>query len=248
MNSRTRAWTRLGELTGWGQEGIDYVYSTTDLINRRIQVVLDEQRQKQGREMYDYSVHQVSLVEKKNRMIIIKEKELKESIIKQKKINEDKCAICHDKFHEETRTNTSVGNDILTLDCNHTFHHSCIRSMLFVYMDDKCPLCRREFEYEFNACRKTKLRLKNKIIKHYSNESNRIEICKLLDLAYFLSKKNITLNFLNNFIDNISDLHPIIFLELKYCELYNNSICLFPTEHGNKSHIFNCRQHCSCSR
>ncbi len=241
-NSKTIAWKKLGELTGFGLQGIDYRTATTNSINRQIEIVKDEKYQdihRRGHEMYQKSLIQKAqqdatkkLEEIKKKMIIIR------SLYDKKTIIEDNCAICYDKFDMYSY------NDVLTLGCDHTFHHSCIRNMLFIYMDDKCPLCRSKFKYKFKACRKTKKKLKEKILKYYSNECNRIEVCKLLELTLFLSEKDIIFGFLNDFIHNIRPLHPDTFLEMKYCELDRGHIYLFSDEYcgGDRSY----KQHCEC--
>ena len=43
MNSKTRAWAALGNLTGYGRQGIDYRTATTTDINLRIEIVKEEE-------------------------------------------------------------------------------------------------------------------------------------------------------------------------------------------------------------
>lgn len=254
-NSKTEAWARLSSITGYGQQGLSYIHATTISINNRINFVEEQKReqeeyarQRRGRIMYERSIAQKikddaelkqSLNSKSpNGNLTIKLKLFSKQTPQRKKINEDKCAICHDKFDIKNY------NDILTLDCNHTYHHSCIRNMLFVYMDDKCPLCRKVFEYKFDACRKTRERLKNKILKHYRNECNRIELVKIMELALFLSEKGINFRWLIDFISGISHLPSDAFVEMRFCEIENDHIYLFQQEFcaGDRSY----KEHCSC--
>ncbi len=257
-NSKTRAWFNLGEIVGHGRQSIDYRTATTVSINRHIEIIRerifeeerirdDEERQIRGREMYNKSVRQKTQDDKIkdginpiSKHITIKIR-LKSHPIK-KKINEDKCAICHDKF------DLANYNDILMLKCNHTFHHSCIRNLLFIYMDDKCPLCRTVYEYRLDACRKIKQRLKKKIINHHKNECDRIEVRKLLDLALFLSQKNIVLGFLNDFINDIKHIPIPALVEMGYCELDRGHIYLFNEEYcgGDRTYKQHCRCRCGC--
>lgn len=248
MNSKIRAWTKLGELTGWGREGIDYRYATTNSINRRInslryiEVEQEEDRNRRGRAMYEksikqkwendktrYNTYKLKILQKE--MIDIKKRREKKIII------EDQCAICFEKFYINKMSLTISFNDILTLGCDHTFHHSCIRNMLFLYMDDKCPLCRAKFKYKFTACHKIKRRLKKKIIKHISSENNNVEICKLMDLAEFLNEKEIFFSFINNFLNSIRDLPLELFFLMKYCKLddsTDSSIYLYTEDYHER--------------
>ena len=71
-------------------------------------------------------------------------KDLEEEIAKiRTKIISDKlrdgCSICLECIDE---------NQILKLDCNHIFHRHCLRRNVFEHIDDKCPLCRKRYEYK----------------------------------------------------------------------------------------------------
>jgi len=94
-------------------------------------------------------------------------------------------------------------------------------------MDDKCPLCRGKFNYKFDACRKTRQRLKLKILKHHKNECDRMEIVKIMELALFLSEKDINFGWIIDFISDLSRLPPQAFDQMKFCELDNDHIYLF---------------------
>ncbi len=227
MNSRTRAWKRLGELTGWGREGIDYIYSTTDLINRRIQFVLFENKT---------AISKNNKVDKLNNKMNLDTSSSDVSVL-----SEDKCAICYNKFY--TYKDISKWNNILTLDCNHTFHHSCIRSMLFLYMNDKCPLCRKVFGYKLSS-KKIKQKIKKKILKFLKNECNRIKVSEIMNLAMFLINKDITLGFIDQIINDIMHAPSEIFHEMEYCEIDNEHTYLFSDEFcgGDRSY----KNYCGC--
>lgn len=229
-NLKTIAWDRLGKIVGYGRQLIDYRSATTNSINRYIQVI----KERRGLEMYNKSLKQKEEQDSSKILKLIIDKEIRKRKNKIK-IYEDKCSICYDKFDLVNYT------DILTLACKHTFHHSCIRNMIFIYMDDKCPLCRRVFKYKFNACHKIKLRIKNKILKHHTNKCNRMNILDLMKLALFLSEKDISCIWLINIIFHIRRIPPEDFLLIQYCELYNKHIYLYTTAYcGSNTH---CIQH-----
>lgn len=112
-----------------------------------------------------------------------------QKLIKLKKKEENKCSVCYERISD---------TDKLKLECNHIFHLDCIKKMFFLYMDDKCPLCRKVYKYtHMPNNRKSSLRLKKKILNHYKNECNRISLEKIMEVFMFLDKRNINLNFLS---------------------------------------------------
>lgn len=154
----------------------------------------------------------------------IKKKELLINLKHCNKIQYENCAICLNQC------NTKKNNDILILKCKHIFHHHCIRELIFIYTDDKCPLCRRVFNYKLKACKKVKNRLKKKIIKHYSNVCGRMPIEDLINLAYFLLSKNIKFSFMQEFLNDINLLDFRELSTINYCTLDDDHTCLFSNE------------------
>ncbi len=142
-------------------------------------------------------------------------------------IEKEICAICHDNFDIKKVKGSIISNNILKLDCNHTFHHSCIRNLLFVYMDDKCPLCRVHFKYKLNKSKKIKKRLKYKIINHFKNDCNRIYSLTLIKLFVFLGMKGIHFNFLTQFALSIKEIGLEKLIEMKYAEITDQHIYMF---------------------
>lgn len=66
---------------------------------------------------------------------------------------------------------SSIGIDYITLICNHVFHHNCIKKLYYLYLDNRCPMCRRKFSYKRNKKRKANQKLLREIIKNNQNES-----------------------------------------------------------------------------
>jgi len=101
LNSKTRAWRKLTELTGYSNQGLSYINATTEDITKEIDRI--EKR-------------------KEEKLTNLIKKNTQQNHLLQDKI----CAICLNKF------DTKTYNDILTLKCNHTFHHHCIREFIFL--------------------------------------------------------------------------------------------------------------------
>ena len=204
FNSKTIAWRELTKLTGYGRQNIAYVYATTQIIKEKIMAI----KERRGLDMY-----------KKSLDIFNKNRELKRVYDQ----SDERCAVCWYKLNK---------NNVIILTCNHTFHHSCIKSMLFIYMDEKCPLCRKVYRYNFNASRKTKSRLKKRIIKYYSNKINRIKSIKIMELAYFLKERYISFGFLEDFMDRFRYISYDDLYKYKYCEFFHNMILFYPFPRG----------------
>lgn len=95
--------------------------------------------------------------------------------IKKYKIG-DNCIICYNKLDNKQHK----------LPCGHVFHFSCVENMFFVYEDNNCPLCRASFLYDINISKKRKRRLKERIIKHLSNDFNLIDVQDIMSLFNFM--------------------------------------------------------------
>ncbi len=117
---------------------------------------------------------------------------LKEKLEIQKKSIEDKqeddtCLICYDKMQIPIK-----------LDCGHKFDNHCIRRLIVIYNDDKCPLCRRIFNYKINKKNKRMHRkLKKELLEKLRNEYGRIYGPELQEVCLFLFEKDIQIEFIN---------------------------------------------------
>lgn len=211
MSSKTIAWQKLTKMTGKGKQGIDYRHATTNAINNRIAEIF-KLKKINGRKMYEKSLRLFKQqIRESDYAAKLKDKNNKSIIV------DRKCAICHENYS---------CNDIITLGCDHSYHHSCIKNMLYCYMDDKCPLCRRIFEYKHKTHGKAKRRLKKRIIKRYSNRCGRFNIIEVLELIKFLFDKDLDhFSFLHEMADFLvgkmyNEPHDVIGIE--WCQLYKD--------------------------
>lgn len=123
-----------------------------------------------------------------------------ESKLKEKnseKKEKEKCSICYEDLHDKA-----------ALECGHYLHHKCMRQLFFLYKDDKCPLCRLKYKWEFNTNKnvrsKQKKKIKDEILKFLGNKVDkkssmgRLMISKdVSDLTMFLFARDIHFEFLD---------------------------------------------------
>lgn len=81
-------------------------------------------------------------------------------------------------------------------------------------------------------------------MNHYKNECDRMNILDLMELALFLSERDIVLGFLQDFIHDLRHLPPEAFLQMKYCEIDRGHIYLFNDEYCGGDRTY--KQHCGC--
>ena len=103
----------------------------------------------------------------------------------------DKCSICMNMmtshYHE--------------LACTHRFHHSCIKELFCIYMDDRCPLCRTNYKYQPSKKRKAKRTLRNKILKHHTNAQGIMTRIQCANMHYYFVSRKISMPFLKRMGD-----------------------------------------------
>lgn len=88
------------------------------------------------------------------------------------------------------------------LQCGHSFHESCITTLYFLYLSNKCPICRAEYTYILPKFNKQKKRLKKYILKIYSEKYKNEIFCKeIINTAHFIHPIKISkINKLENTI------------------------------------------------
>ncbi len=82
----------------------------------------------------------------------------------------DDCSICTEKLY-----------DFMTLDCSHKFHARCIRELFFIYMQDRCPICRSNYVYKFPINRSARKKHKKHIKKMFFDHNMQHEIAYMGD-------------------------------------------------------------------
>lgn len=102
----------------------------------------------------------------------------------------EKCSIC---------MNNMIGQ-IHELICKHQFHHSCIKDLFCVYMNDKCPLCRANYTYQPSKKQKPKKNMRNKMLKHNTNRYGIMTREKCADMHFFFKSRKIDISFLKRMI------------------------------------------------
>ncbi len=93
------------------------------------------------------------------------------------------------------------------ISCKHVMHESCIRKLYYMYMSNKCPMCRRVFKYAYNPSKKQKRRLTKKMISHYFNDDKRMNVDTFISLYVHISEGNA---FMPQWLTNVMKLLFII--------------------------------------
>ena len=78
-----------------------------------------------------------------------------------KSFNEKECPICLEEFKVE---------DAISLECGHNYHIECLISVI----DEKCPLCRKEYTKEYIKLKQKELK-NEKIINKFKEDIMRVE-------------------------------------------------------------------------
>lgn len=144
----------------------------------------------------------------------MKRNEYTKKMPKSYKVN--KCTIC---------LNT-LGHHI-ELSCGHCFHHECIKKLFIIYMDDKCPLCKNIYTYLPSRKPKSRKRLKNKLLKKYSNYTGRISRLDICKLGYYLSKHKVYLPFIEIMITALQNYADE---DINYIKYTNSQILMYECE------------------
>jgi len=106
------------------------------------------------------------------------------SLKKYKNINRKICSICLDPIDIDSSNQSFSGSRL----CKHIFHDHCIRKLVYLYKDTKCPLCRRKTDYITDLNKKQRRKLKNQMIDHYTNEYGRMAISEFVQLHKFIDE------------------------------------------------------------
>ncbi len=143
------------------------------------------------------------------------------------------CPICYESLRIKP----------IELGCGHIFHNRCIKKMIFLHMDSKCPLCRESFIYtELTGCSelsaKQRKHLKWMIISHFEqqNRCSRIRMMEIVSLGIFLKlEQNIGLHFLDYLVKYITD-DPfrMLYLMNSYISIYPGGNVIYPEEFCNE--------------
>lgn len=141
------------------------------------------------------------------------------------------CSICYESLYvsDYIRNDIKIKTNALTLSCNHIFHNHCIRRLLIIYQDDKCPICRRIYLYKIKPSRHLHKKLRKQIIKKLENECGRIHESKITDLFLFLDKKNINIPFVTRMFD-ISEDNYILENDCKWMEYVDGTVTIYENE------------------
>lgn len=164
----------------WGQ--IKQLYKTLS-INKKDQTI----KWPHG-STYEYRKEFNTLKEKSElQKKSVKRKEDKLEIQKKSTQEDDTCPICYDKMQNPIK-----------LDCGHKFDNHCIRRLIVIHNNDKCPLCRKIFNYKINKRNKKMYRkLKKELLEKLRNKYGRIHKDKLINVIYFLDEKDISIDFID---------------------------------------------------
>lgn len=140
--------------------------------------------------------------------------------------NEGSCSICFDN-----------NNNSIELHCGHKFHHHCIRRLYYIFKSNKCPLCRKEFDYKLNKNNKKMYsKLKHQIIKNITSKHNRINFHDLMRTAIYLQKKDIDIELFHRLIGSFKELEEMEheYYIYKYVEYDISNIYFFQSPFPQK--------------
>lgn len=167
--NKSKLWTRLKELVV--NPTIPYVGSTKQDIEDEIKRIEREDKKKiktkKAKKIYEDSLDKYD------------KKCDKDFMNKYFKVGE-KCSICYEK----------IDNIQYMLPCNHVFHGTCITRMFFIHINNKCPLCRSQFTFNYPLSKKNKSKLKKRMIDKYSNSNGRIPMRDIMELYLFINTKS----------------------------------------------------------
>lgn len=104
----------------------------------------------------------------------------------------------------DKRSTCSICLDLIdtayTLSCGHIFHSHCIRGLVYLYLDSKCPLCRVENVYNFILSKKQKRKLNRDMTTYHTNVYGRISVSDFIKLYQFITQSCI---YMPNWIKKI---------------------------------------------